>query len=201
MFGMFLFLILAYLMGSLSSAILVCRMYGLPDPRTTGSKNPGATNVLRVGGKYLAALTLLGDALKGFIPVALALYLGFNSYKVSLIILAVFLGHLYPIFFGFKGGKGVATAVGILFALSFKLGFLLLLTWGIMVGIFRISSLAALTAALVAPLYVLLLPDLRCFYMLPIFIISLFIIFRHLNNIDRIFKGIEPKIGEKKQNQ
>src|SRR3989338_7743397 len=122
-------LIIAYLVGSLSSAIIVCKVFNLPDPRTKGSNNPGATNVLRIGGKFPAFCTLFGDALKGFIPVFLAdLFIG-NPFALGLIALAALFGHIYPIFFRFEGGKGVATTLGIIFALSINVGLLAVLTW------------------------------------------------------------------------
>jgi glycerol-3-phosphate acyltransferase PlsY len=147
----------AYLLGSVSSAVIVCRLMGLPDPRTQGSKNPGATNVLRIGGKRAAAITLVGDSLKGVIPMVVAHLIGFEPALLPAVLaatgLAAFLGHLYPVFFGFKGGKGVATAIGVLLALDARLGGLTVATWLIVFTITRISSLSALVAAALAPVY------------------------------------------------
>lgn len=186
---------MAYLLGSVSSAIIVCRLSGLPDPRSEGSKNPGATNVLRLGGKKLAALTLLGDVLKGFIAVKLAMWFNPNPLNIAPVMLAVFLGHLYPIFFNFKGGKGVATAFGAIAGLSWLVGALLIGTWGLMVFLFRFSSLAALVSALLAPIFVALLLNIQ--YAIPVLIITFILLWRHRGNIDRLIKGTEPKLGQK----
>lgn len=186
---------MAYLLGSLSTAVILCRLTGLPDPRTEGSKNPGATNVLRLGGKKLAALTLLFDALKGFIPVAIVMFIHPNPIVVGPVMVAVFLGHLYPIFFGFKGGKGVATALGVIFAVSWVVGLLVLATWALMALLFRFSSLAALTAAVLAPVYMGFWVNLD--YAIALAILSLFIVWRHRANIKRLIHGVEPKIGQK----
>jgi acyl phosphate:glycerol-3-phosphate acyltransferase len=152
-----LILVACYLLGSVSFAIVVARVYGLPDPRSHGSGNPGATNMLRTGRKSAAVLTLLGDALKGYLAVWLAQwatqYWGLPAYTPYLAALAAFLGHLFPVFFGFKGGKGVATALGVLLALDARLGGLTLATWAIVFAITRISSLSALVAATLAPVY------------------------------------------------
>lgn len=142
-----LFIVLGYLAGSVSTAIIVCRAMGLPDPRNEGSRNPGATNVLRLGGKKAAAITLAGDFLKGLLPVLLARLAGVEATGLALIALAAFLGHLYPIFFGFQGGKGVATAFGAILGLSAPVALAALATWLIMAFVLRISSLSALTAA------------------------------------------------------
>jgi glycerol-3-phosphate acyltransferase PlsY len=188
--------VIAYLIGSISSAIIVCRLSGLPDPRSQGSKNPGATNVLRLGGKRLAAITLLGDALKGFIPVMITMNINASPATVAPVMLAAFLGHLYPLFFGFKGGKGVATAIGTLFGLSWVAGLLWVVTWLVMAFLFRLSSLAALTAAILAPIYVTL--SINIFYAIPVAMMSFLLIWRHRENIHRIVQGTEPKIGQKK---
>ncbi|HYQ71317.1 MAG TPA: glycerol-3-phosphate 1-O-acyltransferase PlsY, partial [Gammaproteobacteria bacterium] len=140
-----------YLFGSISTAILVCRLMGLPDPRTTGSRNPGTTNVARIGGKKAAALTLAGDLLKGLIPVLIAHALQANATVLAGTALAAFLGHLYPVFFGFQGGKGVATALGVIYGLYWPVGLLTSAVWLVMALVFRYSSLAALTAMLVMP--------------------------------------------------
>lgn len=190
-----LFCILAYLIGSISSAIITCRLMGLPDPRTQGSKNPGATNVLRVGGKKAAIITLLGDALKGVIPVAIAMIVRPSPLFVGLVMISVFLGHLYPIFFGFEGGKGVATAIGAILGLSWPVGIMVILTWGLIAFWFRISSLAALTAALLAPFYVWMWMGFK--FAVPVAVMSAILFWRHKANIQRLLAGIEPKLTKK----
>jgi glycerol-3-phosphate acyltransferase PlsY len=187
---------IAYLMGSLSTAIIVSKLTGLPDPRESGSRNPGATNVLRLGGKKAAAVTLLGDAAKGLIPVLIARYLDAPADIIAAVGLGAFLGHLYPVFFGFKGGKGVATALGVLTGFSGWLGLAVLATWLGMAYLFRYSSLAALTAASLAPVYVWLLlhsPVLAGASLA----MALLLISRHRGNIERLLKGEESKIGSK----
>lgn len=185
--------VIAYLIGSLSSAVIVCKALGLPDPRTQGSKNPGTTNVLRIGGKTAALITLLGDALKGFLPVFVAQIIGIHGMIVGVIALAAILGHIYPVFFKFEGGKGVATSFGALIALSPISGILALATWFLMVIIFRYSSLAALTAALIAPIFTLIFGKLA--YVLPVIAISAIIVWRHIDNIQRLKAGTETKIN------
>lgn len=188
---------LAYLMGSLSTAVIVSKLFGLPDPRQQGSKNPGATNVLRLGGKKAAAITLAGDALKGLIPVMLAQYLGATTDMVAAVGLAAFLGHLYPVFFGFKGGKGVATALGVLSGFSGWVGLSVLATWILMAVVFRYSSLSALTAAILAPVYVWFIlksPVLAG----AALAMALLLVSRHRANIERLLKGEESRIGSKK---
>ena len=187
---------IAYLMGSLSTAIIVSKLTGLPDPRESGSKNPGATNVLRLGGKKAAAVTLLGDAAKGLIPVLIARYLDAPADIIAAVGLGAFLGHLYPVFFSFKGGKGVATALGVLTGFSGWLGLAVLATWLGMAYLFRYSSLAALTAASLAPVYVWFLlhsPVLAGGSLA----MALLLISRHRGNIERLLKGEESKIGSK----
>lgn len=188
---------LAYLMGSVSTAVIVSRLAGLPDPREQGSKNPGATNVLRLGGKKAAAVTLAGDALKGLLPLLLARYLGVQPEILAATGLAAFLGHLYPIFFGFKGGKGVATALGVLTGFSGWVGLSVLVTWVLVALISRISSLSALVAATMAPVYV------WYFMQSPVLAgaalsMALLLVSRHRSNIERILKGEESRIGRKK---
>ena len=190
---------LAYLIGSLSSAIIVCKIVGLPDPRTKGSGNPGATNVLRLGGKGAAGITLAGDMLKGFIPVLAAKWLGFSAPQLALIAFAAFLGHLYPIFFRFAGGKGVATALGALLALSWPSGLLWLTTWLIVAILFSYSSLAALIASLLSPLYIGYFTHQNA-YIIAMIGMSLLLIFRHRKNIARLLSGTESKIGRRYQN-
>lgn len=187
---------LAYLLGSISTAIVTCKMMGLPDPRTMGSKNPGATNVLRTGSKKAAALTLFGDFLKGLLPVLLGLALKVEPLVLALIGMAAFLGHLYPVFFGFRGGKGVATALGVILGLSWQVGLAALLTWLLMAKVFKISSLSALTAAVLTPLYCwLLTPQVE--YIILFSVMSLLLIWRHRSNIQKLMSGEEGRIGKK----
>ena len=198
--------VLAYLIGSLSFAVIVSSLMGLNDPRTYGSGNPGATNVLRSGSKAAAALTLLLDALKGLIPVLLVKYLGpeyglFDG-TLALVAIAAFLGHLFPVFFKFKGGKGVATALGVLLGLSGWLGLLVLLTWLAVAFTTRYSSLSALLAAVLAPVYYVLFGGNLWPYdksvLLAVIAMSALLLWRHADNISRLLKGQESKIGSKK---
>jgi acyl phosphate:glycerol-3-phosphate acyltransferase len=186
------FMIGAYLLGSISSAVLICRLAGLGDPRAQGSGNPGTTNVLRLGGKKLAIFTLLGDMLKGFIPVYLAHFTSLSAMALSFIALAAFIGHLFPVFFGFKGGKGVATALGVLLALAWPVGCAALITWIVVAALFRYSSLAALITAVLLPLYVYLWSNPE--YLIAVIIISLLLIIKHRDNILRLWSGKESKI-------
>ena len=190
-------IIFAYLSGSLSTAIIVSKLGGLPDPRTQGSGNPGATNMLRVGGKKAAALTLLGDMLKGLIPVALASALAAGDTTLALVGMAAFLGHLYPVFFGFRGGKGVATALGVLMGISWMGGLGALITWLFMAKVFRYSSLAALTAAVLAPLYMWLARPAPALLAMSL-VMSALLLWRHRSNIRRLISGEEDKIARKK---
>ncbi len=193
---------LAYLLGSVSFAVVVSKAMGLPDPYTHGSKNPGATNVLRTGNKVAAALTLFGDAAKGWVAVTIArAVLGDpinsdNNLTLGLVAIAVFLGHLYPIFYRFKGGKGVATAAGILFAISWVLGLATLGTWLIVAFFMRYSSLAALSAAAFAPLYFTFLFGLQPMG-LAILVMSLLLIYRHRSNIRNLMNGTETRLAKK----
>ncbi|MDD4915347.1 MAG: glycerol-3-phosphate 1-O-acyltransferase PlsY [Methylococcales bacterium] len=176
---------LAYLTGSVSSAIIVCKIMGLADPRENGSGNPGATNVMRIGGKKAAAITLFGDAMKGLLPVLLAKALGADSLLLSLVIFAAFLGHLYPLFFAFKGGKGVATSFGVTLGVDWLLGATVLATWLAVYKIGKISSLAALVAALLTPLYVwLIVGDVDI--LITFILISAILLWRHKGNIQRL---------------
>ena len=184
----------AYLLGSLSSAIILCRLLGLPDPRTQGSGNPGATNVLRYGGKKVAALTLLGDSLKGLLPVLLAQALGTSPPWLGVVALAAFLGHLYPLFFRFQGGKGVATAFGALLGLAWPVALAVLATWLAMAALFRYSSLAALTGALLAPLFIYAWAPA---YLLAVACMCALLIWRHRNNIRNLVAGKEGRIGSR----
>jgi glycerol-3-phosphate acyltransferase PlsY len=188
--------LLAYLMGSISSAIVTCKIMGLPDPRTQGSENPGATNVLRFGGKKAAIITLIGDILKGVIPVIAAKLYGFDIFSLAFITFAAFLGHLYPVFFRFQGGKGVATAAGCLVALAWPVGLALIATWLFIAVIFRYSSLSALIAAIAAPFYAWYFTNWDYTYMT--IAMSLLLIYRHRKNIRNLLAGKEDKIGKKK---
>ena len=184
-----------YLFGSISAAIIVCRLMGLTDPRTEGSKNPGATNVLRIGGKKAAALTLLGDTLKGVLPVLIARLVTAEPVVIAGVGFAAFAGHLYPVFFGFRGGKGVATALGVLLAIAWPMGLAVVATWLFMAKVVRISSLSALTAAALAPLYAWLL-GLDPAYLVMTFALSALLIWRHRSNIRNLIEGKEGRIGQ-----
>lgn len=190
-----LFLVFAYLVGSISTAIIACKVMGLPDPRTQGSGNPGATNVLRMSGKKLAILVLLGDFIKGVIPVLLARWF-LPIDLLGWIALAAFLGHLFPVFFGFRGGKGVATGLGGVFVLSWPLGLALLGTWILVALIFRYSSLAAIIASAMMPVYGYWLLTPGNYW--PILMMAALLIIRHHKNIVKLWKGEESKIGKKK---
>jgi glycerol-3-phosphate acyltransferase PlsY len=195
-----LFGVIAYLIGSVSFAVIVSKACGLSDPRTYGSKNPGATNVLRSGNKAAAVLTLLGDAAKGALAVWLAQQFGprygVGEAGVALVALAVFLGHLFPIYFRFQGGKGVATALGILLALDPWVGGATLLTWIIIAAVFRYSSLAAIVAAMLAPIYYYTFLD-PSIIALAIAVMSLLLIWRHRGNIEKLLAGKESRLGGK----
>ena len=185
---------LSYLLGSVSTGVVVARLLGLQDPRETGSKNPGATNLLRYGGKLAAALTLTGDILKGVVAILGARTFTDDTAILALAGLAAFIGHLWPVFFGFHGGKGVATALGVWLALSPWVGLMLIVTWLAVAVLFRYSSLSALTAALAAPLYVyLLMPEPA--YLIMMVAMSALLVFRHRVNIRRLLVGTEMKIG------
>jgi len=199
--------LLAYLLGSLSFAVIVSKGMGLKDPRSYGSKNPGATNVLRSGSKAAAITTLLLDALKGWLPVVLVKWFGsdygMGDGTVAAVGFAAFLGHLYPVFFQFKGGKGVATAAGVLMGVSWLLGLATLLTWVIVAFFSRYSSFASLAAAVFAPLYYLF-GDREAWYvdkaiLVVMFAISALLIYRHRENISKLIKGTESRLGGSKQ--
>ena len=199
--------IAAYLVGSLSFAVIVSRSMGLNDPRTYGSKNPGATNVLRSGSKAAAIVTLLLDVFKGWLPVMLVKWFGqpygVGDGTVALVGLAAFLGHLFPVFFRFVGGKGVATALGVLLATSWMLGLATGATWLIMAYFFRYSSLASLVAALFAPVYYIfgggVVWPLDKSIVFSTTVMSLLLMWRHAENISRLVKGTESKLGSKKK--
>ena len=199
---------IAYLIGSISFAVVVSKCMRLPDPHTYGSGNPGATNVLRTGNKLAAVLTLIGDALKGYIAVMLArVLLGdesltstLGSWVLSGVVIAVFLGHLFPIFHGFKGGKGVATACGILFGINWILGAATLSTWIIVAMFMRYSSLAALSAAVFGPIYFVFLFGLQPMGV-ALLVVCILLIWRHRSNIHNLMNGTESRIGSKKKAQ
>jgi glycerol-3-phosphate acyltransferase PlsY len=186
--------ILAYLLGSISSAVVVCRLMGLPDPRTQGSNNPGATNVLRIGGKRAAAITLLGDSLKGLIPMVVAHLLGVDATVLAATGLAAFLGHLYPVFFGFRGGKGVATALGVQFGLWWPIGLAVAAIWLFVAKVLKISSLAALVCMALAPVIVWLLWPEPVLVGMQL-VISVLLFWRHRSNIQKLVSGQEGQIG------
>ena len=194
MFVTLLFIVLGYLAGSISTAIIVCRAMGLPDPRSEGSRNPGATNVLRFGGKKAAAITLVGDFLKGLLPVLLARWVGLDETGLALTALAAFLGHLYPVFFGFEGGKGVATAFGVILGLSWPVALAALATWLFMAFVVRISSLSALTAAALTPLFAWGFGMRGVAFAAVLFMVAL-LVWRHRSNIQNLLAGAEDKIG------
>jgi len=197
-----LFTLAAYLIGSVSFAVVVSKLFGLADPRTYGSKNPGATNVLRSGNKAAAALTLLGDGFKGWLAVWLAQrygeQFGVGDSGIALVSIAVFVGHLWPVFFRFEGGKGVATALGVLLGLNGWLGLATLVTWLVIAYAFRYSSLAALVASIFAPFYYGLLFGINGI-LLAVLIMSGLLIYRHRQNIANLMAGKESRIGSKKK--
>ncbi|MEE7628205.1 glycerol-3-phosphate 1-O-acyltransferase PlsY [Methylobacter sp. Wu8] len=185
-----LFIPAAYLIGSISSAIIICRMMGLPDPREQGSGNPGATNVMRIGGKKAAAITLLGDSLKGLIPVYAANVLGLPLELVAATGLAAFIGHLYPVFFGFKGGKGVATSVGVLLGFFWALGLAFMATWYLIYKLGKISSLSALVASTLSPVFAWFIVGNEAIVAASA-VMTVFLLWRHKSNIQRLLAGQE----------
>ncbi|WP_093274734.1 glycerol-3-phosphate 1-O-acyltransferase PlsY [Vibrio xiamenensis] len=187
-------IICAYLLGSISSAVLICRLLRLPDPRSVGSHNPGATNVMRIGGKKSAAAVLLCDMLKGTIPVWLGYFLHIEPLILGIVAISACLGHMYPLFFHFKGGKGVATALGAIAPIGWDLTLLIMLTWLVVALIFRYSSLAAIVTVLLAPFYTWLIKPQ---YTLPVAMLCCLIVLRHHQNIRRLVSGTEPKVGAK----
>ncbi len=191
-----LYILGGYLLGSLSSAIITCRLMGLPDPRSGGSGNPGATNVLRLGGKKAAAITLAGDMLKGLLPVLAVKALGADMTLQSAVAVAAFLGHLYPVFFGFRGGKGVATVLGVLLGLYWPVGLLTIASWLVIARGFKISSLAALIAILLTPLYVLWLKPGEPVLLAAVIFMGALLFWRHRSNIRNLLRGEEGNIGK-----
>ena len=193
MINQLLIILFAYLVGSVSSGIIVSQIFNLPDPRTIGSKNPGATNVMRSGNKKAAIFTLLGDLLKAILVLTLAEYLGFNDLIIVCVALAVLIGHIYPIFYKFQGGKGVATAIGILFALNFKLALIVASIWLLVFGIWRYSSLAAIVAAISAPIIAIFILRDQSLYCIAFSFITVIILFKHQANIRKLLSGTELK--------
>ena len=193
-------ILLAYLIGSLSTAIIACKLTGLPDPRGQGSGNPGATNVLRFGGKKVAIIVLIGDMVKGLLPVLAVSLMGASPLVIAFTGAAAFLGHLYPVFFGFKGGKGVATALGVILPISWLAGLTVLGVWLLVAATLRYSSLAAICASVAAPLIIWLYrPDIE--FLVMMFCMSSLLVYRHRSNIQNLLQGKESKIGEKKKAQ
>ena len=198
------FVVGAYLLGSINSAIIVSKVFSLPDPRSLGSGNPGATNVLRTGNKVAAAITLVGDLLKGLIPVLVVELFTADTFLVAATAVAVLLGHMYPVYYGFKGGKGVATTLGVLIGFDWFLAIIWVVLWLVIALLFRYSSLAALLATIVA-FFVSLLTmndwlgyrNNNHFIVIALAIITLFIIWRHRGNIKKILIGTESRIGKK----
>jgi glycerol-3-phosphate acyltransferase PlsY len=187
--------VFAYLLGSVSSAIVIARLFGLKDPREVGSGNPGATNILRYGGKKAAILTLLGDVLKGAVPVLIVHVLGADSVILALTMLAAFLGHVFPVFHGFKGGKGVATAFGALVAMNGWVGLALVGSWLVMAVTTRYSSLSAITVSVLAPVYVWWFAREPAL-ILATGVMALMLLWRHRSNIQKLLAGTETKIGQ-----
>lgn len=192
MLAVFILMGMAYLIGSLSSAIIVCKFLNLADPRTEGSMNPGATNVLRIGGKVPALITLAGDMLKGFLPVLIAHLVGISGLGVGFIALAAFLGHLFPLFFKFQGGKGVATALGAFLALSPIAGIAIILCWLLIATVSRYVSLASMAAGASAPVFMLFFANNGS--LLPVLAMSVLMIWRHSKNIKRLLAKTESKL-------
>lgn len=189
-----LIIIAAYLLGSVSSAVLICRLFRLPDPRDSGSGNPGATNVLRIGGRGAAALVLVCDILKGMLPVWISYFLGINPFLLGIIGIAACLGHIYPLFFHFRGGKGVATALGALAPIGWDLSGMLIASWLVVAVLCGYSSLASIITALVAPMFTWWVKPQ---YTMPVAMLSCLIILRHHENVRRLLDGKEYKIWHK----
>lgn len=190
--NMIIFAAIAYLIGSIGTAVYVCKFMGLPDPRTEGSKNPGATNVLRVGGKNAALIVLAADGLKGFLPVLIAKIFGVGGFGLGLVALAATLGHIFPLYYGFKGGKGVATAIGGILGLSFIVGIVCGVAWFVTAMITKYASLSSLISVCIAPILLLFLSNSA--YFIPTLIIAGVVIWRHLENIEKLKSGTESKL-------
>ena len=189
---------LAYLFGSVSSAVLVCRLFNIGDPRNLGSGNPGATNVLRLAGRFPASLVLIFDVLKGTVPVWTSYYLGFEHFYLALVAVSACLGHMFPLFFGFSGGKAVATAFGSILPLGLDLAALLITTWVVVLVLTRYSSLAAIMTVGLAPIFTWLINPV---YSLPVAVLALLIVLRHKDNIARLLTHKEPKLSYKTKNR
>ena len=189
---------LAYLFGSVSSAVLVCRLFNIGDPRNLGSGNPGATNVLRLAGRFPASLVLIFDVLKGTMPVWTSYYLGFEPFYLALVAVSACLGHMFPLFFGFSGGKAVATAFGSILPLGLDLAALLITTWVVVLVLTRYSSLAAIMTVGLAPIFTWLINPV---YSLPVAVLALLIVLRHKDNIARLLTHKEPKLSYKTKNR
>lgn len=187
----------AYIIGSISSAVITCKLMGLEDPRLSGSKNPGATNVLRNAGKTAAIITLIGDMFKGVLPVLVAIYLAVDYNVIALVAFAAFIGHLYPVFLKFKGGKGVATALGVYLALDWKIGLAVIGAWLLVALTLRISSLAALIASLTAPFLIWQINGSTSLIAMST-VVTAMLFWRHRSNIKNLISGAEEKIGQKK---
>ncbi len=187
-----IFIILGYLLGSLSSAILLAKLMNFPDPRTQGSGNAGTTNVVRSVGKKEGAFVLAGDVIKGLLAVLIAKLLGVSGIALGFVAVAVVVGHIFPVFFNFKGGKGVAPAIGVLLGLSFWVGILVVIAWIAVAAIFRYASLASIVAVATAPIF--LLAFVFSMYAFPVFLITVLIIWKHMDNINRLRAGTEDKI-------
>ncbi len=188
--------IIAYCIGSVSSAIIVCKLMRLPYPRTEGSKNPGATNVMRIGGKKAAAITLAGDVLKGLLPVLAAHYYGLENAALATVAMAAFIGHLFPVFFRFQGGKGVATLLGCLIGLSPLSAVCWGAVWLVVARLFRYSSLSSLTASILAPIYIWAITG-NTIYATTVALMAALLAYRHRSNISKLLAGTESKIGKK----
>ncbi len=188
------YMLCAYLLGSISSAILLCRLCGLPDPRNAGSHNPGATNVLRIGGRWIALSVLIFDMLKGMLPVWLGYYLGLSHFELGMVALGACLGHIFPIFFKFKGGKGVATAFGAIAPIAWSVAASMLGTWLLVFLISGYSSLSAVVTALLVPFYVWWFKPEFTF---PVALVCCLLIYRHHDNIQRLWRGQEDKVWHK----
>lgn len=195
MTAMIIFTVVAYLLGSVSSAVIVCKILKLQDPRETGSGNAGATNVLRTAGKKAAILVLIGDLLKGLLAIWIARLFGLEATPLAFVGIGAIIGHILPIFFGFKGGKGVATALGVILALSIKLAIVLIVVFAVVLLVFRYVSLASMSAAVLAPIFCIWFG--KPYFVMPLAGMALIILVKHYQNISRLMDGIEPKVGEK----
>lgn len=188
-------IVIAYLLGSINSAVLIAKLMGLPSPYTVGSGNPGATNMMRIGGKKAAALTLFFDALKGLVPVLIANLLGLNIFEIGVVALVAVMGHIYPLYFGFRGGKGVATLIGVMLGFNLWIGLIFVALWLIIAKLSKISSLSALSALFFTTIFIIF--SYGFVDGLPFILMTILIFYRHRTNILRILDGTESKIGKK----